>query len=304
MIGAVYLENRSKTGQFTRDDLPLLILFANQAAVAIENALLNDSLEAEVAARTAELQKAMAELEQRWLAAVEFNRIRSLLSTTLAHDIRAPLSLVIMTLDQLRYGIFGKLLPEQETVVLSAYQSAHHALKLSSDFFDLVKLELKKLTLYPQRMDTSGYLQMIYKIGQAMPWAEGVKFELALEPDLPQLDFDPTRIQQVIINLLSNALKFTQQGSVTLYAYKAQGGNTLIIGVRDTGPGLAASESEMIFERFQQAGDQNMRQRGTGLGLAICKELIELHRGRIWVESQLDVGSDFKFSLPLPAKSG
>jgi signal transduction histidine kinase len=108
-------------------------------------------------------------------------------------------------------------------------------------------------------------------------------------------------MQQVIINLLSNALKFTEQGKVTLYAQKAQERNEVIIGIRDTGPGIAATDLETIFERFRQAGDAKMRQRGTGLGLAICKELVEIHQGRIWVESRLNVGSDFKFALPVPA---
>lgn len=298
-IGAIYVENRTREGQFTQDALSLLVFFANQAAVAIENAILNEGLEAKVAARTAELEHAMAELEQRWTEAVEFNRIWSLLSSTIAHDIRAPLSVIFTALDQLSERTFGELSPNQELIVGSAQRSVQHALKLTNDFFDLIKLETKRLAVYPQVIDTGPYVLSLYEIGRAMPWPPGVQFGLDLEPNLPALRFDPTRMQQVIINLLSNALKFTEQGKVTLYAQKAQQSDQVIIGVRDSGPGIAPGELETIFERFRQTGDVKMRQRGTGLGLAICKELVEVHQGKIWVESQLNVGSDFKFALPV-----
>jgi signal transduction histidine kinase len=298
-IGAIYVENRSIQGRFSPDSLPPLMFFANQAAIAIENAILNAELEAKVKARTAELEQAMNELGQRWTEAVEFNRIWAMLSSTVAHDIRAPLSVTFTALDQLHERTFGDLTPDQDLVVMSAHRSVHHALNLTNDFFDLVKLETKRLNIYPQKMDTSAYLRTIYEIGQAMPWANDVQFELELEPNLPALVFDPTRMQQVIINLLSNALKFTEHGQVTLYAHTAAEQNEVIIGVRDTGPGISPAEIVAIFERFRQAGDAKMRQRGSGLGLAICKELVELHQGRIWVESQLNVGSDFKFTLPV-----
>lgn len=298
-IGALYVENRTREGQFTQDSLSPLVFFANQAAVAIENAILNKDLEAKVAARTAELEQAMAELEQHWTEAVEFNRVWSLLSSTIAHDIRAPLSVIFTALDQLNERTFGELSPDQELIIGSAQRSVEHALHLTNDFFDLIKLETKRLTIYPQVINTHSYLLSLYEIGRAMPWAKGVKFGLDLKPNLPALEFDPTRMQQVIVNLLSNALKFTEQGQVTLYAHSTAEQNEVIIGVRDTGPGIPPDELETIFERFRQAGDASMRQRGTGLGLAICKELVEVHQGKIWVESQLNVGSDFKISLPV-----
>jgi signal transduction histidine kinase len=101
------------------------------------------------------------------------------------------------------------------------------------------------------------------------------------------------------MNLVSNAFKFTIHGRVTLYSSVDPDQSAVLIGVRDTGPGIAADHLTVIFERFKQAGTRLMRSQGVGLGLAISKELVELHQGKIWVESELGVGSDFKFTLPL-----
>lgn len=101
------------------------------------------------------------------------------------------------------------------------------------------------------------------------------------------------------MNLIANALKFTTAGQVTLYAEVDDDRGDVIIGVRDTSPGIAPDKLAAIFERFQQAGTQAMRSQGVGLGLAISKELVELHHGALWVESELGVGSDFKFTLPI-----
>jgi signal transduction histidine kinase len=111
---------------------------------------------------------------------------------------------------------------------------------------------------------------------------------------------DSIRINQVLMNLISNAFKFTTKGSVTLYAEQVSGQDEVLIGVRDTGDGISPAEVENLFQRFQQVDKNQARRRmGTGLGLAISRELVESHSGRIWVESTLGEGSDFKFVLPL-----
>ncbi len=111
---------------------------------------------------------------------------------------------------------------------------------------------------------------------------------------------DPVRIRQVVLNLLSNAYKFTTQGSVMLYAEYRPDDKEVLIGVKDTGEGIAADKLDRLFKRFQQVDDNEERRRqGSGLGLAICRELVEMHSGRIWVESKPGIGSNFMFSLPL-----
>ncbi|GAB4478894.1 MAG: hypothetical protein Kow00124_23850 [Anaerolineae bacterium] len=300
IIGALFVENRSAAGIFEPEDLTPLIFFANQVAVSIENALINDSLEQHISARTADLEKARAELEQSWREAVEVNRLRTLFLGNVAHDIRAPMSVAITALSMLQDGTFGPLNDEQMLWVTKAMGAVEHAVDLINDMFDLTKAEMGQLRLETEPIALTAFLEGMYEVGSGLPWPAGVSFEKDIAPDLPEIDADPVRLRQVLLNLLTNAIKFTQAGSVLLYARRLPEEKLVLIGVKDTGIGIPAHKLEDIFDRFHQVDPTpTRRQKGTGLGLAICRELIELHGGRIWVESAEGQGADFKFTLPV-----
>jgi signal transduction histidine kinase len=215
-----------------------------------------------------------------------------------AHDIRSPLNMVVGALSLLAEGAFGPLTPDQAEWISKSLGAANHITRLTDDFFDLTKIEMGKLVLYPEETDLNLFLKLLYEIGEGIRWSEGVTFKLDLEPNLPKVMVDPTRIQQVILNLLSNAEKFTSEGSVTLYARKLKDDNKVLIGVSDTGIGIPETDLDLVFDRFKQVlGQKKSSKQGTGLGLSICKELVQLHNGKIWVESQMGFGSDFKFAL-------
>lgn len=297
-IGAIYVENRSDAAIFEDDDIQPLMFFANQAAVAIENAILNDELEARVAARTVELERALQHLEQSWMEAVEANRIRTMILGNVAHDMRSPIALSVSALSAMLDGSFGELNDKQKEWVDRAVTSLNHAINLTGDIFDLTKAEMGELVIHREPTPIRKYLQELFSIGQGMPWPQEVAFTLDLPDDLPVLNIDPTRIKQVVMNLLSNAHKFTSNGQVLLYARKRK--DTILIGVMDTGEGIPSEQLDKIFDRFQQA-DQKLKTRrlGTGLGLAISRELVERHGGQIWVDSVVGKGSDFQFTLPV-----
>ncbi len=299
-IGALYVENRSIRGQFKERDLAPLILFANQVAVSIENAALNDDLEARVGERTRELRDALSQLERSWMNVVETNRLQTELLGNVAHDLRSPLTIVVGTLSAMQSGAMGDLTQQQKEWVGKSLEAVHHVLNLTNDLFDLTKLDLGGLALYPKLIDLTDFLNAIYKIGLGLPWPSDVTLRLELPPQLPPVMLDPVRIRQVSFNLLSNALKHTARGSVTLQARHLPEEREVWIGVADTGDGIPPDKMVLLFRRFQQV-DENLerRQAGTGLGLAISRQLVEMHGGRIWAESKPGAGSIFVFSLPI-----
>jgi signal transduction histidine kinase len=302
-IGAIYVENRSIRGRFGEEDLPPLILFGNQAAVAIENARLIDNLEGRVVARTEELERAKQHLEQGWFRAVESNRLRMEWLSKITHDLRASLGIASGALSVLQEGMLGELSAEQRNWVDKSLEAVLLVRRLADDLFDLSILETGGLTLSKETVELEGFLGKVYEIGLGLPWPETVKLSLDLPTSLPPVAIDSLRIRQVLFNLLSNAHKFTTQGRVTIYARcvrRQADPDEVLIGVVDTGEGIPAAEMDRVFERFQQIDlKSERRQLGSGLGLAICRELVEMHGGRIWVESKLDAGSDFKFTLPV-----
>lgn len=307
VIGAIYIENRTDAAIFQKDDLTLLTLFANQAAVLIENAMILDSLEMRVAERTAELENANSQLEVAWLDAVEANRVRTSFLANLTHDMRAPLSVALGASSMIETEMFGAVTEEQREWIERTIQALKHVVNLTDDMFSLTKhedslakrTEGKGLSVVVENVDLNDFLQRLYNIGMALPWAKEVKFRLDIQSDLPTVSLDPVRIRQVLFNLLSNAIKFTAAGEVVMYARYLANEDQVMIGVRDSGAGIPEHLQGQLFQRFQQLDDNLVRRNhNAGLGLAISRELVELHGGQIWVESQPGVGSDFKFVLP------
>ncbi|NJL95331.1 MAG: GAF domain-containing sensor histidine kinase [Anaerolineae bacterium] len=309
-LGAVYLENRADAAVFGQRDLSLMTIFANQAAVLIEAALLRATLEARVQERTAALSTAREDAERNWWEALRANELRTSFLADLTHDLRAPLSVAVGAASMLQDEMFGPLSEEQRDWNGRILQALLHVSALTDQMFTLTSSSPPKageargtsLTFRPAPVDPVAFLNQLYQVGRALPWAKGVAFRLELPSQLPGLPLDGVRIRQVLFNLLSNALKFTRSGQVTLYAQARQDG--LLMGVRDTGIGIPTDQLEHIFKRHHQVkGAPETTLPGAGLGLNISQELVALHGGTIWVESTLGQGADFKFLLPWQAAS-
>ena len=299
-IGAIYVENRSVRNRFHEQDLSTLLLFANQVAVSIENAALNEDLESRVTRRTEELNAAKIQLERSWAEAVEANRLKTVWLGNVAHDVSSPLTVVSGALSLLQKGTLGALNDAQQEWVCKALRAVKHTNSLINDLLSFSKIESGGLTLNRQIFSMVAIMDNVYDIALGLPWSEDVTLNLEVSPALPMVFVDPLRINQVLLNLLDNAHKFTTSGSVTLEAFHSPGDNQLEVSVTDTGEGIAANKLDRLFERFEQVDDDPIRRRrGSGLGLAICRELVDLHGGHIWVESTPGVGSSFRVTLPL-----
>ena len=170
---------------------------------------------------------------------------------------------------------------------------------LVTEVLDLEKIEAGRMEFRNERVDVGDVVERATAATAALFETTGLELTREIAPDLPAVDGDPHRLVQVVINLLSNAVKFTASGSVTVRADQAKDAAGVVVSVRDTGTGIAPEDQERVFEQFAQAGDTlSDAPRGTGLGLSICRQIVEHHGGRIWVESAIGEGSTFSFTLP------
>ncbi|MCD6289296.1 MAG: response regulator [Anaerolineae bacterium] len=251
------------------------------------------------------LRRTQHELITARKQAEEARRMKEQFAANISHELRTPLSLIlgfseIMYLSSEVYGDM-EWPPTLRQDVYQIYRSSRHLLEMIDDVLDLSRFEIAEFTLDKEPTPLSQLLWEVTEIAQGLFRGRPVQLELYIAPDLPTLTIDRTRIRQVLLNLLNNAARFTEQGHVRLQARRGEG--EVIISVSDTGPGIPPEEVPHLFEEFYQV-DRSLQRRhnGAGLGLAISKHFVEAHEGRIWVESQVGVGSTFTFTLPIPGE--
>lgn len=237
--------------------------------------------------------------------AEEARRLKQQFAQTISHELRTPLNLIVgftelMTESPEYYG--SSLPPAYLRDLNIVYRNACHLQKLVNDVLDLARIEAAQMSLVPEEVDPAELAREAIQTVRSLVESRGLTLYVDIALDLPKVRVDPTRIRQVLFNLLNNAVRFTDEGSITLTVYQEK--QEVIFAVQDTGVGIAPRDLLRIFDEFEQA-EQGTRRRhgGAGLGLAISKRFVTLHGGRIWAESQLGKGSTFYFSLPA-AQSG
>ncbi|WP_250123665.1 hybrid sensor histidine kinase/response regulator [Chroococcidiopsis sp. CCMEE 29] len=310
LTGILYLENTLTTGAFTPERLEVLQLLSAQAAISIENARLytelenyNRTLEAKVAERTLELQAKNLHLQQEIrdrqraeAAASAASRAKSEFLANMSHELRTPLNGILGYAQILKKV---KTLTDQQKDGLGIiHQCGEHLLNLIDDILDLSKIEARKMELYLSDFNFPEFLKSIVGICQIRAEQKGIELIYeALTPIPKAIRADEKRLRQVLINLLGNAVKFTEKGTITFKVGHHE--NKLRFQVEDTGIGIAAEQLEAIFLPFQQVDEQSRKTEGTGLGLAISRQLVQMMGGEIKVKSTLGKGSVFWLDLDL-----
>jgi CheY-like chemotaxis protein len=250
-------------------------------------------------ATTLESGRLFEEIQQANNQLRELDRVKTQFLANMSHELRTPLNSIIGFSRVILKGIDGPITPEQEEDLTSIHNSGHHLLRLINDILDLAKIEAGKIALAFEAINIEELAQNVLSTTRGLIREKAVKLVWDIEPDLPPIEADPIRLRQILLNMLSNAAKFTDSGHIKLQISRVDP-RYIHIAVHDTGPGIKREDYEKLFRAFEQADASPTRAvSGTGLGLSITKRLVELHQGEIWVESQVGRGSVFTTRLPI-----
>ncbi|HLM89431.1 MAG TPA: response regulator [Streptosporangiaceae bacterium] len=278
IVGAMVIR-RHTPGRIPHEVYDLLETFASQSALAMINAQLYRQLERQSAA----------------LAVASQHKSEFLAS--MSHELRTPLNAIIGFSEVLLERMFGELNERQDDYLRDIWSSGKHLLELLNDILDLSKIEAGQMVLTRSKFAVRESLDYCLSMVRERALQQRVLLSLDVDPDVGLLDADRLRFRQVVLNLLSNAVKFTPEGGrVDVRAFIR--GQDLVVLVADTGVGVQAEDRERIFDSFQQGTQSSGQVEGTGLGLTLSKRILELHGGRIWVESEAGQGSTFGIALP------
>jgi signal transduction histidine kinase len=278
-VGALVVR-RKEPGEFSQNTIELLQTFAAQSVLAIQNARL------------------FSEIEDKSRQLAEASQHKSQFLANMSHELRTPLNAILGYTELIIDGIYGET-PEKAQAVLRRVESnGKHLLSLINDVLDLSKIEAGQLKLSLADYSVKDVVYNVFSAVEPLAMKKNLNFKVDVPPDMPTGHGDEHRLTQVLLNLVGNAIKFTDAGEVAIKVAVANG--SFSVAVHDTGPGIAAADQAKLFEEFQQADNSITKSKGgTGLGLAISKRIIELHGGSISLESSIGQGSTFTFTLPV-----
>jgi signal transduction histidine kinase len=279
MLGVFDLQS-DVTGRFAEEDQKVLTALAEQITIAVRNAQL-----------FSDMQTAQQQAEQA-------NTVKSRFLAAMSHELRTPLNAILNFTQFVLSGVMGPVNQRQQDALQKVTTSGEHLLDLINDVLDITKIEAGSMQLFLENdVSINEYLEMAVSTAKSMLADKPVSLNVDISDNLPVIRGDKLRIRQIMLNLVSNACKFTDTGSVTIRACRKDG--NILFSVKDTGPGIAPEEQYHIFEAFQQTQLGLKKGGGTGLGLAISRRLAEAHGGTLWFESTLGQGTTFYVALPI-----
>ncbi|MEE9529364.1 MAG: ATP-binding protein [Syntrophobacteria bacterium] len=279
LIGGLVVRRRAP-GQFQKETVDLLQTFATQSALAIQNARLFREIEA----KGRELEIA--------------SKHKSDFLANMSHELRTPLNAILGYTELIIDKIYGDVPENIQEVLERVEKNGRHLLGLINDVLDLSKIEAGQLLLSLDDYSMKEVVHTVFTAVESLAAEKNLELKVSVSPEVAHGKGDQQRISQVFLNLVGNAIKFTEAGEVRVEATASN--DNFVVSVSDTGPGLSEADKQMIFEEFHQVDGSSTRKKGgTGLGLSIAKRIVEMHGGRIWVESTVGKGSTFWFTLPV-----
>jgi signal transduction histidine kinase/DNA-binding response OmpR family regulator len=301
IVGVLSVQSTEQENRFDENDLRLLSTIASSVGVALRNAQLFE-----------EVEQAKMEAEKATKIAEKANEAKSAFLSTVSHELRTPLTSVLGFAKIISKRLQDKIFPivdqsdpktektvnqinENLNVVISEGERLTH---LINDVLDLAKIEAGRMEWNQENVSLAEVVERAISATTSLFEQKNIKLVKKIEENVPDIIGDTDKLIQVVINLFSNAVKFTEKGDVTCKVYQKD--NEVIVSVKDTGIGIASEDYGAVFEQFKQVGGDTLtdKPKGTGLGLPICKEIVEHHGGRIWVDSQVGKGSTFSFAIP------
>ncbi|MEA3351536.1 MAG: GAF domain-containing protein [Chloroflexota bacterium] len=284
-LGIVSINRYHPASNFTDEEINLINTLVTQAAVAIQNArLYEEQLE------TAEELRELDKLKLQFLA-------------NMSHELRTPLNSIIGFSRVIMKGIDGPVTEQQNQDLSAIYNAGQHLLIMINDILDISKIDAGKMELAFEDVELQQIVESVLATVRGLVKDKPIELITSIPDNLPLVRGDPTRIRQILLNLISNSAKFTEEGSITITARQqtsSEGKPEIYISIIDTGIGIATDDQEDLFEPFTQVdGSPTRRTGGTGLGLSITRLLVDLHGGRIGIDSKVGKGSTFYFTLPL-----
>ena len=281
-IGVIML-TRNTVRPFSDKQIELASTFADQAAIAIENVRLFE-----------EIQEKSHQLE-------EASKHKSQFLANMSHELRTPLNAILGYTELIVDGVYGDTPEKVQGALKRITTNGKHLLGLINDVLDLSKIEAGQLTLSLTDYSMKDVVHAVYGAVEPLAAEKKLAFKAEIAPDMPTGHGDERRLTQVLLNLVGNAIKFTDEGEIKIKASASDG--HFSVAVVDTGPGISEDDQKKLFQEFQQADSSTTKKKGgTGLGLAISKKIIEMHGGAVRLESKLGEGSTFSFTLPLRAE--